>query len=255
MRIRGVGALLIVTAAGLGGATAPGAPPDRRAVKLARAVLERLGGEARWAATRHVRWRFFGGRLHHWDRHTGDIRIDSPERRDEQGRVERPATLVLMNLHTGRGRAWKEGQPVVDPAELAAALELGRRWWVNDSYWMFMPYKLLDPGVTLRYLGERPLEAGGRADVLELTFAPGVGDTPENRYEVYVNRKTRLVELWKYYESADDAEPQLTAPWSGWRRFGEIWLATDHGQDKDWEIAVFDTLPRSAYEDPGPVRS
>ena len=26
--------------------------------------------------------------------------------------------------------------------------------WVNDTYWLLMPYKMKDPGVTLAYDGE-----------------------------------------------------------------------------------------------------
>ena len=38
--------------------------------------------------------------------------------------------------------------------------------WINDSYWLVMPYKLLDPGVRLRHLGERTTSEGETADVL-----------------------------------------------------------------------------------------
>ena len=37
------------------------------------------------------------------------------------------------------------------------------------------------------------------ADVLQLTFK-NVGDTPDNRYEVLVNRALGLVEEWAFYE-------------------------------------------------------
>ena len=47
-----------------------------------------------------------------------------------------------------------------DMVSVQEYLELGHRTWINDSYWMFMPYKLLDPGVTLAYAGERALEDG-----------------------------------------------------------------------------------------------
>ncbi|MEZ5331564.1 MAG: hypothetical protein R2991_05830 [Thermoanaerobaculia bacterium] len=59
-----------------------------------------------------------------------------------------------------------------------------------------MPYKLEDPGVTLHYLGERPMLDGRPAEVLELTFE-GVGRTPQNKYHVYVaeERPRRAVGL------------------------------------------------------------
>lgn len=220
---------------------------DPRAVEIARHVLERLGGQEGWDATRFVRWKFFGGRQHYLDRQTGDVRIEMPERRNEDGTVERPALLVLMNHRTRQGRVWADGEEVVDADKLAEYLALAHEVWINDSYWMFMPYKLLDPGVKLAYAGERELEDGRVADVLDMTFGEGVGYTPQNRYLVFVARDSGLIEQWSFYADAADAEPRFTLPWAGWKRFGRIWLATDHGQGKDWEIAVEDEMPRSLF--------
>jgi hypothetical protein len=226
---------------------------DPEGVELALAVLDELGGRSAWEGTRFVRWKFFGGRLHYWDRQTGDIRIEFPERKNDQGEVERGEMLVLMNIHTREGRAWKDGSEIHDPEELKETLSRGHEVWVNDSYWMFMPYKLLDPGVTLKYLGERTMEDGRAAEVLDLTFGEGVGYTPNNRYEVYVGADSRRVEAWSFFAEASETEPAFTLPWTGWKRFGDIWLATDHGRGRNWEIAVPDEVPRSVFELPDPV--
>ena len=169
------------------------------------------------------------------------------ERRNDADEVQRPDLLVLMNIHTKLGRVRAAGEEVQDPEKLDEYPTLGHEVWVNDSYWMFMPYKLLDPGVTLRHTGERELEDGRLADVLDLTFGEGVGYTPENRYEVFVARDSGLVEQWSFFAEADAPEPQFTMPWAAWRKFGHIWLATDHGQQKDWDIAVHAVLPRSVF--------
>jgi hypothetical protein len=242
----------------LGAACAPASPEparadaDPQAERIAEAVLERLGGRAAWDRTRYLRWRFFGGRLHYWDRRTGDVRIESPAREIDGGGAQ-PELLVLMNVNTRTGRAWENGAEVTDAARLAEYLDLGHQWWVNDSYWMFMPYKLLDPGVNLAWIGERALPDGRAADVLELTFDAGVGYTPENRYEVWVARDTGLVEQWSFWSDAADADARFTLPWSGWSRFGDIWLARNHGRDMDWEIAVSEELPASVFREPSAV--
>jgi hypothetical protein len=223
---------------------------DAQAVEIAKQVMEKLGGREAWDATRFVRWTFFGGRVHYWDRHTGDIRIESPER--ERDGEATPARLVLMNIDSKEGRAWQAGEPVEDPALRAAILDLGHQWWVNDSYWMFMPYKLLDPGVTLKYSGERTTEDGRVGDVLDMTFTE-VGYTPQNRYEVWVARDTGHVEEWTFYNEADQAEPNFSMPWENWQQFGDIWLATGRGRGMDWDIAVFDELPPSVFDDPAEV--
>jgi hypothetical protein len=228
--------------------TVPGvaADSDARAVEIAETVMERLGGRDAWEATRYIRWDFFGSRTHYLDKHTGNVRMEIPERRDDEGELQRPELLVLMNVNTRQGKVWAAGEPV-DGEKLEEYLDLGHQIWINDSYWMFMPYKLLDPGVTLRYEGEQRLEDGRPCDALEMTFDEGVGYTPENRYVVCVARDTGLVEQWSFFADAEDEEARFTLPWGGWRQFGGIWLATEHGQGKDWKIEVAEQLPQSLF--------
>ncbi|MCZ6598878.1 MAG: hypothetical protein O7B99_14665 [Planctomycetota bacterium] len=197
---------------------------------LAESVLERMGGREAWERTRFLHWAFFGRREHWWDKRTGDVRIEGDD------------LVLVMNVRTKEGRAWRGGREVVDPNELAGLMDRGFAWWVNDSYWMFMPYKLLDPGVRLRDLGPGTMADGRTARVLELTF-DGVGLTPDNKYEVFVGEETGLVEQWSFYVNAADEEPRFTGPWSGWERFGAILLATGRGRGHDWSISVHDHLP------------
>lgn len=233
-----------------GGATeAPGAREgsDPQAVAIAEKVLRRLGGRKAWDNTRYLRWHFYGERWHYWDRQTGDVRIVQKRQKGT------PKTLVLMNLETKRGRVWEDGDEVEGAERLAELLQRGHEWWVNDSYWMFMPFKMLDPGVNLSYVEETTLPNGHLADVISLTF-DDVGYTPHNRYDVTVDRETNLVVHWAYYKNAGDAERKFGLPWSGWMRFGDIWLSTEHGQEMDWRAAVYDDLPRSVFESPDDVK-
>jgi hypothetical protein len=142
---------------------------------------------------------------------------------------------------------------VSNPDTLAQRLDLGHQIWINDSYWMFMPYKLLDPGVTLRYGGEKAMADGRAAEVLVLTFGEGAGYTPQNKYDVFVAKETGLVEQWAFYRDAADAEPRFTLPWAGWQKFGGVLLATAHGREHNWDISVPETLSPSVFTSPDPV--
>ncbi|MBZ0268943.1 hypothetical protein K8I85_12360 [bacterium] len=220
--------------------SAPGAraaASDPRAIDVAEASLHAIGGADAWEQLRYLTWNFRGRRLHHWDRGTGDVRIESGTR------------LVLMNIHTKQGRAWEEGTGITDPDALREALDLGYAWWVNDSYWLIMPAKLLDPGVVLRDGGRATLPDGRAADLVTVTFE-SVGLTPRNRYDVWIDAETHLVEQWAYYTDADDPEPKFTQPWTGWERFGDVLIATDHGGGEDWEVAAPETMPRALFERP-----
>jgi len=244
-------ALVVTASPALLGAENPPAPgfdlegSDARAVEIADQVMEAMGGRAAWDATRYVSWKFFGRRTHFWDKHTGDIRVEGA------GRDDGKPYLILMNLHSMRGRAWRDGVEVSGD-ELAELLDLGEAAWINDSYWMFMPYKLKDSGVTLEYLGAGTMEDGREAEVLELTFRD-VGRTPENKYHVYVSTETGLVEQWDYYAAFSDEEPGFRVPWHNWQRYGEILLSDNRGDRAHTDIRVFDELPASVFDSPAPV--
>ena len=249
--IRFVPTLCLVVVLGLAGTAA--ADPSRvhvnegsseRAIEIAQATVKAMGGWQALDATRFVSWKFFGRRQHYWDRHTGDIRIES-----ERDGV---ATIILMNIHSLKGRVFRDAAEL-EGDDLAEMLENGHQAWVNDAYWMFMPYKLLDPGVTLAYVGEKSTAAGDAAWVIDLTFGEGVGYTPKNRYHVYVGKESGLVEQWDFYADAAAEEPNFAGPWNEWKRFGGIMLATNHGRDIDWEIAVHDTFPADLLTDPAAV--
>jgi hypothetical protein len=47
---------------------------DAKAIEIADAVMEKMGGWDNWDKTRCVTWRFFGRRLHVWDKWTGKLR-------------------------------------------------------------------------------------------------------------------------------------------------------------------------------------
>lgn len=223
---------------------------DEQAVALAEATMEAMGGRAAWDGTRYLRWRFFGGRRHVWDKHTGRVRIEATDRSGEP-------CVMLMDLDTGDGRAWIGDEEVTEERKRRSLLDGGKGMWINDSYWLVMPYKLLDPGVTLRHVGAGTMEDDRPAQVIEMTF-DGVGRTPQNKYRVFVADDTGLVEQWQFFEGRDDAEPRFTTPWHGWRRHGSIMLGGDRGTlggepaSLD-EIAVYQTLPASVFDSPDAV--
>jgi hypothetical protein len=219
------------------------APPTRArttAEAVAMRTLEAMGGQRAWEETRCVSWNFMGRRRLVWDKATSDVRVESGD------------SVTCFRANSGEGRAFEKGVEIVDAALRSAALEKARAAFINDAYWMFMPYKLLDPGVHLALVEDRPTKAGRPAQVLELTF-DGVGLTPGNRYLVYVGRESGLVEQWDFFVNRDDAEPKLSMPWNRWQRFGQILLCTDHGDGKDWEIAVHDRPPAGAFVKPTPL--
>ncbi|HEX7181669.1 MAG TPA: hypothetical protein VF756_07490 [Thermoanaerobaculia bacterium] len=238
--------LIVLTLISLA-ASAQGGPS---AEKVAGQVMQALGGKEAWDATRFLRFTFAGRRTHHWDKWTGRHRIEGQTQEGQR-------YLVLHNINTRQGDAWLDGQKL-DGDKAKEWLERAYQAWVNDTYWLLMPYKLRDPGVKLTHEGTEQID-GKTYDKLHLTFE-SVGLTPKDRYWAYINRDTHLMDRWAYVlqDQPADAQPTVWA-WQGWQRYGKIMLAPSRSQvtgDRKLElgdIAVFDSLPDSVFTSPEPV--
>ncbi len=217
------------------------AQSDDEAIAVAERVITRLGGQDNWNNTRYIAWTIFG-RNHLWDKWTGDYR------------VEYDTTMVLMNIHTMSGK-----QLIMDTAVGGAfnnhfsekeTLDNAYSHWVNDSYWLIMPYKLLDPGTQLKYLGANSIDQDGsmlKVEQIELTFE-NVGLTPQNKYVISVDEND-LVVRWDFFSNADDAEARFSRPWTKWSAYGNIWLSTGRSFDLGSGIDVTNlSLPNEVAE-------
>lgn len=210
---------------------------DPQAVAVAQAVMQAQGGQKAWEQTRYLQWNFFGNRRLTWDRYTGDVRIEY---------LKKPL-LTLVNVNSRQGRVFWQQREETQTDSVQKYLEEGYRAWVNDSYWLLMPYKLLDAGVTLRYMGTENTETGRPADKLQLTFA-NVGVTPQNKYYVWVDKSTHLVSQWAYFPKAELEKPAFVSPWKDYRRYGKILLSGDRGNRQLSEISVKPALSAQTFK-------
>lgn len=176
---------------------------DARAQQLAREVWKASGGE-NWSKVAEVRFTFIveqeGKELaraeHHWDR------------KADTDRVKWKGQDVTVNL----------AAPAPDAEGKAAYAR-----WVNDSYWLLAPLKVLDPGVKLSHEGNKEVD-GTSCEALRLSFEQ-VGLTPSDQYVLYIDPQTKLVRAWDYI--AKDG-PQMRGTWENYQTFGGLKLATEH---------------------------
>lgn len=209
---------------------------DPEAIIIADKVMAAMGGRKAWDATRYITWTFFGRRNLLWDKYTGDVRIEYLDR-DEK---------LLVNIHSLNGKAWRNGEEVTNEDSLASYLKKAKSVWINDSYWLVMPYKLKDSGVSLFYLGSDTTELGKEAYVLQMAFE-NVGDTPDNLYHVWVDTESGLVTQWAFFESSNNPHPDFITPWEGYQKYGEIMLSGGRGKGSLTDIKVLREVPAEAF--------
>ena len=182
---------------------AAGAQEADKAQQLAREVWKASGGE-NWPKVKEIRFTFIveqdgkqvASAEHHWNVAAGT------------DHVKWKGKEVTVNL----------AAPADDEDGKAAYAR-----WVNDSYWLLAPLKVLDPGVKLTHEGTKDLN-GTPHETLRLSFA-GVGLTPGDQYLLYVDPQTKLVRAWDYIPSP---EKVMHGTWENYKTVGGLQLSTEH---------------------------
>lgn len=226
-----------------------------KADTMAMHAYEAAGGPAAWAALPYLRFEFAGERdgearpgiKHLWNRRTGDYRIEMPGGEDS-------TYVVLFNVNTREGQAYLNGT-ALDSTQNAQRLEQAYGRFINDTYWLLMPFKLFDPGVTRTYM---PDSSNAERDVIHLSFTD-VGLTPGDEYWIFMDKETGQVEEWAYHLQSD-RDGRFT--WTGYETHdtpaGPLHFATrkeaagGNGALLTYQIETPTDVPTDLFTDPNP---
>ncbi|MGE5176086.1 MAG: DUF6503 family protein [Hyphomicrobiales bacterium] len=198
---------------------------DPKAAAIAKELTDAMGGQKAWDDLPYFRFDFVIVRdgkevarfRHWWDKKHGRERVEGP---DDKGRI----VTAIFSLADKKGKTFTDGLLDTDSTNIANIIQMGYERWVNDTYWVMMPFKLRDPGTHLKYDREETGKDGTPYDVLELTFDKGVGLTSDDHYWLFVNRKTHLIDKWEYVLTGQKPPPQVVH-WESWTQIGPIRLS------------------------------
>ena len=193
---------LFAVAALIGGSAAYPQDSDR-AQQLAREVFQASGGD-NWAKVKRMKFTFL-----------------VEENGKELARAQHDWDLAGQTDRV----VWKDKDVTVNLAAPGEGEEAKAAYarWVNDSYWLLAPLKVLDPGVKLEHLGQRDC-GGATCEALQLSFDQ-VGLTPGDKYVLYVDPQTKLVRAWDYQPSP---EKTMHGTWEKYEDHGGLKLSTHH---------------------------
>lgn len=228
-----IGLIALLVASGIAGM----AQVVTKEKALAAGVMDAMGGYERFQQARYLQWDFFGYRTVTWDKWNKQVRIDYPD----------GSLTIITKLDQLEGKVYRHGEQLTDKDSLNIYLEQGQRIWMNDSYWLVMPFKLFDPGVQLSYLGRGKDMNGNEAEMIELTFQE-VGATPENRYVIYIDPGTYLITQWDYHVKHWEEEPEISCTWTGYEWYSGLRFASERsGFGTLTNIKVMTAVPASTF--------
>jgi len=205
------------------------APADSRAAAVVDEMMKAMGGTEGWERTRFLRFDWVVERdgktaayaRHLWDRYEGRYRVEWETRDGKK-------MAALFNVTSRDGQVYVDGERARDEDE-QKYLDQAYGRFINDSYWLLMPWKLKDPGVHLRYHGEEKMD-GQTYDVVQVSFE-SVGLTPGDNYWAFINRRTHLMERWAYFLQDFEGKPAMEKAtpwdWKDWQMIGSIRLARE----------------------------
>jgi len=240
------------------------AQPADSATLLADRLLETLGGREAWEGTRFLAFHWIVARdgevvrdrAHSWDRHGGRYRLEF-----EQDGSTHTAIFNVNELRSDSilgkvpaGGVWLDGQPLAGVAQ-DSALARAYGSFINDTYWLLMPFKWRDPGVHLVYEGRRTLDDGREYDTVNLRFDVGLGVT-EDQYWGFLDPETGRLAAWQYHLENQE-EPGALIRWEDWQPVGSLQLAARRrwpdGQIRIYfeGLAAGEEVPDGAFDPPG----
>lgn len=212
---------------------------DEQAITLAKRVVNASGGIENWNKVHYISFDYFGSRYWFWDKQKNRYRVESEKRKYR----------IAGSLDGKETHLWLRGNIMTDADSLSKYKEVGYKAWINDTYWLIMPLKLLDKGVVLHYVGDCIFDSTKQATCLDLTFQ-NVGVTPENKYRIYIDTTSNEVVYWDFYNNKNDSLPTLSNPWTDYKLYGKINLSSGRGDDRGLEqIEIDPYLPDQIFKD------
>ena len=155
-----------------------------------------------------------------WQPQTDQV---SYEGKDKDGKPVQ-GTYVRSQLHGEPANV----QDDIDPA------------FVNDQYWLVLPFHVVWDGANVEDTGRQKLPLGqGSARRVVVQYASEGGYSPGDTWELYVGADNRVEEL--VYRRGGPQKPRVVvATWAGYKKAGPLLISTDHRGTADGEpLRVF----------------
>ncbi len=186
------------------------AQSDAKAVAAVDGMLAALGGAPAWDKAKQISWELkytLDGDMkfwfrHHWDRWNGRHRFEVVDMNTHKAAVSanddklRKWRVAMYDLFDTEARRYAEygGKPIArDDVKKFVVFALTH--WKQNHYQLAFHYKVKDPGVILKHVGEYKEKDGlckPTCDTIKVTFASGVG---EDTYYININSESKLPEF------------------------------------------------------------
>lgn len=168
--------------------------PQPEALALAHKVQAFAGGPKSWKLVDGLLFTVGERRVLYWDRRAGRVRVENlgePRARSRGRFIE----VMVRDLED------KQDLLQVPPSRPPQPRVSCYQTFINDSFCLLLPFKLLDEGVQLSIDPRDPEDAKG-VQRLRLRFAKSAAISHRYSYVLHVESKSGRILQWDYYRSS-----------------------------------------------------
>lgn len=185
----------------------PEAKEGPEAEALAEKMMKAVNCAA-WDTIGAISWDFAGMNQHLWDKKRHYAQVEWGE-----------GMRAIVDINKRTGKAYKNGEEL-SGEEAAMAVETAWKFWVNDSYWLNAPCKIMDGG-TRRGIVEMENGTSG----LLVSYDSG-GATPGDKYlwELDENGKPLSYSMWVSILPIGG----ISFSWENWQSYEGSLIASTH---------------------------
>ncbi len=183
----------------------PEGEPGKKAENLADSMLMALNYE-RFRVASEISWTFAGEHHYRWNKKENLVQVQWDD------------YTVQLNPETKSGTARQSNNELQGNA-LKEAIQTAWEYYANDSFWIFAPFKVRDPGTTREFVQT----ADGKGLLVHYTSG---GVTPGDSY-LWVLDENFRPKYWRMWVDIVPV-PGLKYSWEGWQEYKGIWLASNH---------------------------
>lgn len=168
--------------------------PNTDADAVANEMLAALNQPA-WDTLRYLKWEFMAGHKYLWDKQSNNAVVSWG------------VNKVIMDLDKVDGKAYENGI-LLEGDKASGMIQQAWGFWCNDSFWMFAPFKVFDPGTTRSIV-----ETGDEHTGLMITYESG-GVTPGDSYLWLLdgNNMPTAYKMWTFIPLKG-----MYMSWEGWK--------------------------------------
>ncbi len=164
---------------------APAAAHASSAEKIVDAMIEAHGGMDGWASAPTV---YFEDEFKQGEAESGAVSQVTVEQGPRRAYIDFPGTQMRMSWDGEK--AWSESWAAPFPPRFLALL---------NYYFVNLPWLAKDPGVVLGEPGTGKLfDDPTEYITVKMTYEAGVGDTPDDYYDLYIHPETHQLKATRY---------------------------------------------------------